>query len=68
MSFNFSPPETDDSSEAGESPADVVTWQIEQSVDDVEALRVSTLNELVGVHLSDVGPVQRERRHTDGCD
>lgn len=40
------------------------TGQVEERVEDVEALGVSALNELVGVRLSGVGSVQSEQVHT----
>lgn len=36
----------------------VVTWQIEEGVEDVEAFSVVPLDELVGVQLADIGAVE----------
>lgn len=35
----------------------ICTRQVEKRVEDVEALRISSLNELVGVHFSDLRSV-----------
>lgn len=40
-----------------------LTRQVEECVEDVEAVGVSTLNEFVGVHLSDIRSVQSEYRY-----
>ncbi len=42
----------------------LLTRKIEECIENVEAVCVSTLNELVGVHLSDIGSAQSECRYT----
>ena len=40
-----------------------LTRQVEECVEDVEAVCVSTLNEFVGVHVSDIRSVYSEDRN-----
>ena len=40
----------------------LLTRQVEECVEDIKAICVSTLNKFVGVHLSDVRSVQSENR------